>query len=149
MVVVWVVVGGFDRSLLALHVNRAELGSLSPLPHSHTNLGLPIIYPWETFKAHFAHRHIKIYFFSHRNLDSLAAFALVKVLKWLNQSMRNDKILNNDHKKEKCNSSRHDKKNQPWKIICYCPRKAPICTEQGCSDFCSGTPDGESSALLE
>lgn len=31
--------GGVDRSLLALHLVRAELCSLSPLPHGHTNPG--------------------------------------------------------------------------------------------------------------
>lgn len=40
----------------------AELGSLSPLPHSHTNLGLvlqPIIYPGEHSKP--AQAHINLF----------------------------------------------------------------------------------------
>lgn len=74
-------VGGWltDRSLLTLHLIWAELGSLSPLPHSHTNLGLvlqPIIYPGEHSKPAQARENL------HRNLDS-----------WWNQSMSNDKIL--------------------------------------------------------
>lgn len=50
--------GEVDRSLLALHLIWAELGSLSPLPHSHTNLGLvlqPIIYPGKHSKPAQAH----------------------------------------------------------------------------------------------
>lgn len=52
---------GADRSLLALHLVWAELGSLSPLPHSHTNLGLvlqPIIYPGKHSKPAQAHKNL-------------------------------------------------------------------------------------------
>lgn len=40
-------------------------------------------------------------------------------------------------------------KNQPWKIICYFPRKASICTLQSCSESRSGIPNGESLSLFE
>lgn len=54
-------------SLLALHLIWEELGSLSPLPHSHKNLGLvlqPIIYPGKHSKPAQAHENLL--------LDSLA-----------------------------------------------------------------------------
>lgn len=53
--------GGTDLSWLCI-LFWAELGSLSPLPHSHTNLGLvlqPIIYPGEHSNP--AQAHINLF----------------------------------------------------------------------------------------
>lgn len=83
--------GEVDRSLLALHLIWAELGSLSPLPHSHTNLGLvlqPIIYPGKHSKP--AQAHWKVLFLAQIPQRSFAKnrpskkcwWETIKILTW-------------------------------------------------------------------